>query len=343
MTALPQRFWLLTAACAVAFALLWWWTLGRRRSHRLRALRRLLAQSDIDDADTALAALPPALSEAGAADLSKPWLMFIGNAAANLPGLLAIEAQPWMFWQALARPAMAAIALGPAAVSNGIIGQRARGLWLRALMALAEQRPALPLNGIVVCVDARELLQSPQSLGPLAERLKRVLRETTQLLELRLPVYLVVTGLERLAGHAEVCGALPPPLLAQALGHRLHDPESEPEASGDAAVEQFDALFAGLSARLRALGAGLLREQSEAPAARLASHLWVEQLIALEPALRELAGKLFEPDGSKAAFFWRGLYLTGAASPHTQAAFSSDLLHHFLPADQSLARLHRGS
>ncbi|MEJ8849295.1 type VI secretion system protein [Variovorax rhizosphaerae] len=344
MNALPHRFWLLTVLCAVAFALLWWWTLGRRRSQRLRTLRGLLAKSDIDDADTALAALPQALSEADAADISKPWVMFIGNAAANLPGLLAIEAQPWMFWQGLVRPEMAAIVMGPAAVSNGVAGQRARGLWLRALMALAEQRPALPLNGIVVCVEARELLQPPQTTAPLAERLQRVLRETTQLLELRLPVYVLVTGLERLAGHVEVCEVLAPQVLAQALGHRLPEPGSGAATPGHSAGERFDALFATLSTRLRALGAGLLLEHPDAPAARLASHQWVEQLLALEPALRELVVKLFEPanDGSPACF-WRGLYLTGASSPQSQAAFSSDLLRRFLPADQSLARRHRSS
>ncbi|MEJ8857863.1 type VI secretion system protein [Variovorax robiniae] len=342
MSALSHSFWLLTAVSAVAFALLWWGTLGRRRSQRLRTLRGLLAKSDIDDADTALAALPQALQEADAADISKPWLMFIGNAAANLPGLLAIEAQPWIFWQAQVRPEMAAIALGPAAVSNGVAGQRARGLWLRALMALAEQRPALPLNGIVVCVEARELLQPPQGVAPLAERLQRVLRETTQLLELRLPVYVVVTGIERLAGHVEVCEVLSPEVLAQALGHRLPEPGLEPDAPAAAAGERFDALFAPMSTRLRALGAGLLQEHPDAPAVRLASHQWVEQLIALAPGLRELVAKLFEPTGNaETAFFWRGLYLTGASSPQSQAAFSSDLLHRFLPADQSLARLHR--
>ncbi|MET0543644.1 MAG: type VI secretion system protein [Variovorax sp.] len=345
MSALPHPFWLLTALCAAAFALLWWWTLGRRRSQRLRTLRGLLATSDIDDADTALAALPQALSEGDAADISKPWVMFVGNAAANLPGLLGIEAQPWMFWQGALRPEMAAIALGPAAVSNGIAGQRARGLWLRALMALAEQRPALPLNGIVVCVEARELLQPPAATAPLAERLQRVLRETTQLLELRLPVYVVVTGLERLDGHAQVCELLPAQVLAQAVGHRLPEPGSETDAPVFAtAGERFDALFDTLSTRMRALGAGLLREHPEPPAARLARHAWVEQLVALEPALRELVVKLFEPAGGGAdAFFWRGFYLTGASSPQSQAAFCSDLLQHFLPADQSLARLHRAS
>jgi type VI secretion system protein ImpL len=327
----PPQFWVLTSACATAFVILWWWTLGRRRAQRLRALRTLLAKSEIDDADSALAALPPALSEADMADGSKPWLMFIGDGAANVPGLLAIEAQPWMFWQALARPAMAAIALSPAAVSNGVVGQRARGLWLRALMALAEQRPALPLNGIVVCVEARALLQSPPSIEPLAGRLRRVLGELTGLLELQLPVYLVVTGLERLAGHGAVCGALDPSLLAQALGHRL----SPPGGAGDAADDSADALFAALADRLRALGANLLREQTE-PAARLASHQWIEQLLAMQPMLRGLAAQLFEPASN--SFYWRGLYFTAAASPGGEGAFTHDLLERFLPADQPLAR-----
>ncbi|MET0540423.1 MAG: type VI secretion system protein [Variovorax sp.] len=330
MAALPPRFWLLVLCCAGAFALLWWWTLGRPRARRRQGLLRRIAEFDAGAADPARAALPAALIAAPASDALHPWMLFVGNATADPLRLLALEDRPELFWQARQAAQMAAIALGPEAVCDAA-DPRARSLWFRALLALSEQRPALPLNGIVLCIDALGLLEAPSLPSELlAQRLRGMLDETTQLLRLQLPVYVLVTGLEKLRGHAEVARALPPAVRAQAVGHRL--PESD--GAGRSAVDRFEALFAPMRDRLFALAAALLREEPD-PAVRLAMQQWSEQVAALQPGLRRLVGQLFEPAG---AARWRGVYLAAAAAAGRDGLFTVDLLERLLPADQPLAR-----
>jgi type VI protein secretion system component VasK len=182
----------------------------------------------------------------------------------------------------------------------------------------------------VVCVSAARVLGDAEHLAADAARLRRRVDEAAELLRLQLPVYLLVTGLERLAGYEVLREALPPAARAQALGHRLPDTS--------AAAARPDALFEPLALRLHALRMGLLRNQPE-PARRLAIHAFVEQVRALQPGVRAFAQQLFEPArGGHAVARWRGLYLVAAPEDSDQSAFVADLFQRFLPADQPLAR-----
>ena len=374
--ALSAPFWLLTLGCAAGFALLWWWTLGHRRWQRRRLLQRRLAEvgnggnggggggsgggeggdgSGSGATNSRPAAHPLTSTAPGTSSVLHPRFLFVGDAAADVAGLLRAggalpqRATPSAPWQAWTQLAMTAIALAPGVAENAttaasptnatnatnaadaadatnaedVADRRARRLWLQGLLALAEQHPALPLNGIVVCVAAEALPQAPRRLAALVQ-------EAAQLLQLQMPVYVVVTGLERLQGYAQVCAGLPPEVLAQALGHCF----IEPDTSGGSAAPRLDALFAPLAARLQALGMALVRDQPD-PAARLAIVHWVEQVLALQAGLGTLVDQLFVPP---AGAQWRGLYLAAAASPAGPGAFATDLFQRFLPGDQSLAR-----
>lgn len=299
-------------------------------------------------------------------DRPVPWFLFFGDAAANLPGLLSaahaertapaptggepFDEAYWCWWHT---GAMAAIALHAGAVSQTAMAPHTRALWLQALLALAERRERLPLHGLVVCIGASELLRVQADPGadtdtgadtapsrPLARRIRRLLDEAGDTLRLQLPVYLVVTGLEQLTGYATLRAALPPEVLAQALGHRLADPFA---ATGATPGERFDALFGPFAQQLHALRMALLREQPGAEG-RLAVHEFVEAVRALQPALREVAQVLFESHGrGSRPPRWRGLYVTAAASGAAGGAFAGDLFERFLPADAPLARPGRAS
>ncbi len=332
LLALPLRLWLLALSCAAAFALLWWLTLGRRRIRRRHALRERLSQLGGGPESIPTAAIPALPNVAD--PYQGRWLL-MGDAAANVRGLLEAgdamlltDAGPDALWQIWTRPGLTLVALNPSVVDDAQ-STAMRSLWLRGLMALAEHCPSLPLNGIVVCADAGTLAQSTSTtLGLLAA-------EAAELLQLQLPVQVVVTGLERWPGHAEVCAGLPPAALGQVLGHRL----PARNGTGGGAGERLDALFPPLSQRLQALGLSLLRMHAE-PASRLGVHRWVAQAIALQPGLHRLADQLFGHGGGTQ---WRGLYLTAAASQTGPAAFATDLFRRFLPEDQPLARSGRSS
>ena len=354
-------FWALLALCLLGFVLLYAMVRDAGRGARRRALLRRIETLDAPVDASAIAALresmvqarqalrqaprPPRASHAPAAPV--PWFLFLGDAASDLPGLLATargerQAQPegeasakacWRWWLT---GAMAAIEIHPDAVGEAAGAPRTRGLWLQALLALAERRDRLPLNGVVACFSAGRLLQADAAdRRPLAAKMRRLLDEAGDTLRLQLPVYLVVTGLEQLKGYATLRGALPPEVLAQALGHRLADPFAAP---GAPAGERLDALFGPIALQLHGLRMALLREQHGA-AARLAIHAFVEALQALQPALREIAEVMLESHGKGSRVpRWRGLYLTAAASDASGGAFVTDLFERFLPADQPLVR-----
>ncbi|MBT2333142.1 hypothetical protein J7E49_04380 [Variovorax paradoxus] len=355
-------FWLLVALCLLGFALLYGTVQDAGRGARRRALRRRIAAlgppaAEADEA--AIDVMREAMSHARQVlrqapqqhPAPVPWFLFLGDAAANLPGLLAAAhaerlapsgSEPFgePYWRWWLTGSMAAIELHPSTASDVAAAPHARALWLQALLALAERRDRVPINGLVVCVAASELLHPDSAtMKPLATRMRRLLDEAADTLRLQLPVYLVVTGLEQLKGYATLRGALPPEVLAQVIGHRL----VEPAAHGDTAAGRLDALFDPMARQLHALRMALLREQPGA-SGRLAIHEFIEAMRALQPALRRMADTLFESRGRGARSpRWRGLYFTAAASGAAGGAFVNDLFEHFLPADQPLARPGRPS
>ena len=353
---LPAHYGLLLALCLAGLLALWWFLLGSRHVARRRLLRRRIEALD-PPADTAHQAAWAATRAAALQTRETllrsparrgrhqplydlPWLLFLGDEDADLPALLraargdaasepappAGEAPASWRWHPLR--AMVAIEASPLAAREPA-SPHERGLWLHAMLALADQRERLPLNGIVACISAAALLNDGPRLATDAQRLRQRIDEAAELLRLDLPVYLLVTGLDRLPGYAALRRALPAPVRAQALGHRLPD--------GATAADLSDAVFEPLASRLHALRMGLLRNEPE-PSRRHAIHAFIEQLQALQPGLRIAAQQLFGHAPGPAHARWRGLYLVAASAMKDEALFVSDLFRRFLPADQPLAK-----
>ncbi|MGJ7504610.1 type VI secretion system protein [Variovorax sp. ZT5P49] len=365
-----HRFWLLLALCLLGFGLLYAVVRDAGRGARRRGLQKRIAalgapatgadEAAIDALRDGMAQAQQALRRSPRlkAAVPAPWFLCFGDAAANLAGLFATAhaervpppepasrdgGEPFgaAWWHWWLTGATVAIEIHPGALGDTAGTPPLRGLWLQSLLALAERRDRLPLNGLVVGVAAGELLHADaMELKSLAARARRLLDETSDTLRLQLPTYLVVTGLEQLTGYAALRGALPPEVLAQVLGHRLTDASPFIETP---AGERLDTVFDPIAKHLHALRMALLREQPGA-AGRLAIHEFVEAVRALQPGLRQFAQVLFENHGkSSRAPRWRGLYLTAAASNSTGGAFVNDLFEHFLPADQPLVRPGRPS
>lgn len=361
LSSLPDAFWQLVALCGIAFVGLWWWLLGAPQAARRRALReRIAALGPVESASelAALQAMREAIAQArrglrragtpaGAPPdglYGIPWFLFIGDTAADVPGLLAAahsvsplpiahdrDTSGRAFWRWWFFDTMTAIETSSAAVCDAG-SRRTRNLWYQALMELAEQRERLPLNGVVVCVGAASLLGEAADIAPGTARLRHVVDEAAEHLQLRLPVYLIVTGLERLPGYDTVRGALPAEVLAQALGHRL---PLQARSASPAAGDRLSELFEPISARLQSLRLRLLEEASSA-ADRLAIHAFFDRVNALQPGLRSVVDRMFEESRGRRSPYWRGLYLTGVQA-EGGPAFVADLFQRFLPADQPLA------
>jgi type VI protein secretion system component VasK len=172
----PTVFWQLLAAGLIGVVVLWWMLLGSGRFARRRALRqRIAGLGQLPITDSALAALssmrrgigdavqallrPSGRPPRRALLYHVPWLMFVGDEAAAVPGLLAAahhacarpappareSMAPDTFWRWWSLGPLTAIEVHADAVCPPE-ATRERGLWYQALLELAERRERLPLN-----------------------------------------------------------------------------------------------------------------------------------------------------------------------------------------------------
>ena len=356
---IPPRFWQLLGLCLAALAVLWWFTRGARTYSRAgRARQRIgdLGPGNPDDEREPLAKMSAAIQEAkrtiqrspemtgGRNSLYRiPWMLFLGDAEANVHGLLSAASTVSPFpiptgddaeavWRWWFFKSMLAIETSPRIVCDAS-ARTERGLWYQALMQLASERDQLPLNGIVVCIGARSLLGNAEELKATSMRLRRLVDESMEHLQVQLPVYVLVTGLESLTGYAAFRAAVPAEAFAQAMGWRLA--ENEAVSAGTSA--KFDSLFAPVAERLHALRLTALAAQHEVRGRRGVFE-FVQSMTKLQNGLRQFVGLLLEDNPFQRTPRWRGLYFCGAPSAGAPAgAFVADVFTRFLPADQPLA------
>ncbi|HEX7815852.1 type VI secretion system protein [Dyella sp.] len=355
----PPRFWQLLGLCLAALAVLWWFTRGARSYSRAgRAMKRIgdLGPGNPDDEREPLARMSAAIQEAKRAIQRSPemaggrnplyrvpWLLFLGDNDAHVRSLLqaasAVSPFPapaaadadalWRWWFF---KSMIAIETSPRLVCDAN-ARTERGLWYQALMQLASEREQLPLNGVVVCVGARSLLDASDALKDVGMRLRRLVDESMEHLQVNLPVYVLVTGLEDLPGYATFRGALPAEAFSQALGWRL--PENETVSAGTSA--RFEDLFAPVAERLHALRMTALTAQHH-PEGRRGVFEFVRSIQRMQTGLRQVIGLLLEDNPFQRTPRWRGLFFAAGADTHAPAGgFVADLFTRFLPVDQPLA------
>lgn len=357
----PMRFWQVLGICVVALVVLWWFTAGQRKaSLKGRTRKRMgdLGAGNADDEREPLARMANAIAEAkrtiarspdidkGRAPLYRiPWMLFIGDKSADVDGLLraGCEVSPfpppdkdemeaddvWRWWFF---KSMIAVEMHPRVVCDNN-ARLDRGLWYQALMKLADEREKLPLNGIVVAVAAQTLLGPADLLKETATRLRRLVDEAMEHLNVQMPVYFVVSGLDRLPGYAQMRATLPAEAFAQAMGHRF----AEHEVVSAASSSRIEDVLKPIEDRLHALRITALRAQATAPSRR-AVFEFVESLRQAGQGLSLFVNLMLEDNPFQRTPRWRGLYFAGAADDaHRGGAFIADLFTRFLPTDQSLA------
>ena len=357
----PMRFWQVLALCLVALVVLWWFMAGQRKaSLKGRTRKRIgdLGPGNAEDEREPLQKMGAAIAEAKrtiarSPEMDKgrnplyriPWLLFVGDQAADVDGLLraGCEVSPfpppdkdemdaddvWRWWFF---KSMIGIEMHPRVVAD-TNARLDRGLWYQALMKLADEREKLPLNGIVVAVAAQTLLGPADALKSTATRLRRLVDEAMEHLQVQMPVYFVVSGLDRLPGYAQVRATLPAEAFAQALGHRFADNEVLSAASSG----RIDDILKPIEDRLHALRMTALRAQAT-PTQRRAVFDFVESLRQAQQGLSLFVTLMLEDNPFQRTPRWRGLYFAGSAdAAHRGSAFVADLFTRFLPSDQPLA------
>ncbi|MFO1330027.1 MAG: type VI secretion system membrane subunit TssM [Rubrivivax sp.] len=188
------------------------------------------------------------------------------------------------------------------------------GAWDAFLALLKRTRPRQPINGVMLTVNAFDLVQqSAADRNELARSLRDRLHELQTKLGVRAPVYVLVTKMDLVAGFNETFGDLPKDQREQVWGFTLPW-----EAGQDPNVEQgFDQGFGGLEQRLgEGLGDRLQGERD--PARRAAIFGFPQELAALRRPLREFIAAVFAAGGNvQRVPPMRGVYFTSGTQEGT--------------------------
>lgn len=262
-----------------------------------------------------------------------PRLLWVGDASSALPTLLAAvapegpvkearAADEEPFWRWWWLPHQLAIEVCPPAPPPE---PQQDLLWLHALRTLAQTQPQRPLDGMVMCISAALLRAEPKVAETVMQLLARRAHESASLLSPRLPLYLLVTGLQDLPGYATVRAATPAAVLQQALGW------CAPAEPTEAPTQAWQAAHATWQAALHAWRLGLMANSGQARE-RHDIHRFAQALLALAPGLHRLEQALNLQSGTGPRL--QGLYFTASAP---QPAFVDDLFERFLSAHQARA------
>jgi len=190
---------------------------------------------------------------------------------------------------------------------NGGIAPR---VWQGLLAALRRNRPRQPLNGVLLTLPLPDLLQRDDAqlraaASQLRERLRDVHAQTGQ----NLPVYLVLTQSDRLAGFEEFFDTLAADQRRQVLGVTL--PVLGDATTENAALAALAPEFEALIERLNQNVPGRLHQEPDI-ARRGLAFAFPQQLALARGVLEPFITEVFKPSRYEERKILRGVYFTSA-------------------------------
>jgi type VI secretion system protein ImpL len=194
----------------------------------------------------------------------------------------------------------------PGAFTEDVSGPVNRGLWKKLLQSLFRVRPAKALNGVVVCVSMRDLIDPDTSRH---EHLARVIRErlseVLKGLRAYVPVYLVFTKCDALPGFAEFFANLSRSEREQIFGCPARSSTMDTEA-----------LHRELSALLQTLNSQIITKihQERDSLARAGIFRFPQQMAVMTPVIRAFVSRAFGPSRYHRPVMFRGFFFSSALS-----------------------------
>ncbi|CAE6774396.1 type VI secretion system membrane subunit TssM [Paraburkholderia haematera] len=181
--------------------------------------------------------------------------------------------------------------------------------WGELLGLLRKYRPRQPVNGALLMVGVDELLAMSESdRAAYATRLRKPLQLMQAKFDVRVPVYLCFTRMDRISGFTEYFSGLNRDGRAQVWGTTFAagDPASS-DAAGFAPGGAFDRLAQRLNAALHDV---LIADPD--PDSRALAYLFPQQFASLKETLDDFLVALFRPSRLETNLVARGIYFTSA-------------------------------
>lgn len=177
--------------------------------------------------------------------------------------------------------------------------------WAAFLDLLKKGRPDQPINGVILAFSVEDLMRAtPESLADHAGKVRARLAEIHETLRIDVPVYVLFTKADLIAGFREYFGSFGQVRRRHVWGVTF--PTRDRAAQTHAEVPaRFDTLLARLSAEV----IDRLTEEPDATA-RIAIFGLPGQMAMLRDSLAEFLRRVFEPTRYKSAAILRGFYFT---------------------------------
>ncbi len=176
--------------------------------------------------------------------------------------------------------------------------------WKSFLELLKKSRPRRPINGVLVTVSVGDLLQqTPAEREAHTQAVRARVQELYQTLGLRIPVYVLVTKSDLLAGFNEFFATMGKEERAQAWGFSLpHGKEGVDPGPMSAELERLERrLYDRLPERL---------EEERDAARRALLYGFPQQFALLRDRLVQFVEAAFAPSKFEAKLVLRGIYFT---------------------------------
>ena len=186
--------------------------------------------------------------------------------------------------------------------------------WKEFLALLAKYRKRRPLNGVILTISAQDLMTLGEADREAhVEAAQRRLAELTRELQVQLPVYLMVTKCDTVAGFTEYFDDLTQEARAQVWGVTFPYERTVSGDAADAFAAEYDSLMARLNSRVFA------RLEEERGARRRATvFAFPQQMAGLRDVLAQFVSDVFSPTRGDAQILLRGVYLTSGTQDGTQ-------------------------
>jgi type VI secretion system protein ImpL len=189
---------------------------------------------------------------------------------------------------------------------QSLAGPEAAG-WRALLAGIADRRPRLPLNGVILALSPADLvLADPIEREDLADGIRARLRDVDAKMRSRVPVYVLLTKLDLVPGFIEYFDRLDADQRSQAWGFAF--PLEEPNA-GVAAVDGFVRAFDALLDDLKRRQVDLLHRESDRRRSAMILG-FPSQLAALMPAISDVLERVFRKDERGRRSLLRAVFLT---------------------------------
>ncbi|GAB1261912.1 type VI secretion system membrane subunit TssM [Aurantivibrio plasticivorans] len=195
--------------------------------------------------------------------------------------------------------------------------------WLGFLGRLKKVRPKRPLNGVIVTISIDEIINKTATQKSFqAVAIKQRIQELNNHLGMELPVYVIFTKLDTIAGFNSFFADLDQEDRDQILGFTF--PEAKPGMVTDF-IDQFSDSYTALSQQLN--DRVLQRLSSEAnPKKRALIYEFPRQMVGLRKELKGFLQQIFTPNQFEAPILWRGTYFLSSTQDHMTSRWVKGIL-----------------